>query len=329
MREPEDGSAQDASTRAQAWSQYWASGARHSCTGSFEGHYGSATRAFWHAQFHALEANDRVLELGCGNGSLIRLLNDAGHESWPARIDGVDLARLDAGWLDLLQPDLRIRVRVHPNTSAAALPVADGEINWLFSQFALEYFASEPVWRELARVAAPSAMIAVIMHHRGSHLFRLAQVEHAHCDWLLAPGGPLDHARRMLPLLAGGSEARQGVNAQRIRAEFNSVFAAVGRRAAELGFGDVLHETAETVMRILSGAATRGEPQSAVALHELTRSVEGNRLRVAELTTHALDSDDVEEWMQRLRTIGFARIEIGEVVEQGYLIGWRLCARRP
>ncbi|TJY59278.1 class I SAM-dependent methyltransferase [Sinimarinibacterium sp. CAU 1509] len=328
MREQEAGCVQDASARAQAWTRYWASGARHSCTGSFDDHYGTATQAFWRAQFLAINAKERVLELGCGNGSLIRLLNDADRKCWPARIDGVDLARLDAGWLDLLQPDLRTRVQVHPNTSAAALPVADGEINWLFSQFALEYFASEPVWRELARVAAPSATIAAIMHHRGSHLFRLAQVEHAHCDWLLASGGPLDHAKRMLPLLAGGSEARQGGKALRMRTEFNAVFAALGERAVELGFGDVLHETAEKVMRILSVAETRGESESASALDELMCSVQGNRLRVAELAAHALDDDALEGWAQRLRSMGFADIEIGEVIEHGHLVGWRLCARR-
>ncbi|MFA5941755.1 MAG: class I SAM-dependent methyltransferase [Sinimarinibacterium sp.] len=329
MREQEAGRAKGASARAQAWSRYWASGARHSCTGSFEDHYGTATRAFWQAQFLALDANDHVLELGCGNGSLIRLLNDAGREHWPARIDGVDLARLDAGWLDRLQPDMLARVRLHANTPATALPTADGEITRLYSQFALEYFATDAVWRELERVAAPSAGFAAIMHHRGSHLCRLAQAEQAHCDWLLSPGGPLEHARRMLPLLAGDGEARRGGDARYMREEFNAVFTALSERAARLGFGDVLHDTAERAMQILSSAAARGEPEAAATLQELARSVEDNRLRVAELTTHALDRDAAQGWARRLSTLGFAGVELGEVVEQGYLFGWRLCARRP
>lgn len=325
------GSVSDLGSRAEAWTRYWATGARHSCTGSFEDHYGAGTQAFWTAQFRRMGANDRVLELGCGNGSLIRLLARDGPEVWPAIIDAVDLAQLDSRWLQGLDTVLRGRVRLHAGVSAATLPIPDGVVTRVFGQFALEYFASEVVWKEIERVVAPRAEIALIVHHRDSRPFAVALAERAHCDWLLQPEGALEQAERILPLVAEKAAPGRSANARQAeaaRVRFNAVFAALGERAAQSPFGDILHETALGVMRILSGASGR-EPEAREALCELRRKVEDNRLRVAELVEHALDGDAAVLWVEQLRRSGFAEVELGELVESGYLFGWRLHARRP
>lgn len=325
------GSESHLGSRAEAWTRYWATGARHSCTGSFDDHYGAATQAFWTGQFRRMGANDRVLELGCGNGSLIRLLDRTGPEVWPAIIDAVDLAQLDSRWLQSLDALLRGRVRLHTGVSAATLPIPDGVVTRVFSQFALEYFASEVVWKEIERIVAPNAEIALIVHHRDSRPFDVASAEQAHCDWLLQPGGALEQAERILPFVAekaAPDQSERGRQAETARGQFNAVFAALGKRAANLAFGDVLHETALCVMQILSSASSR-EQEAREALRELRRKVEDNRLRVAELVDHALDGDAAALWVEQLHRSGFAEVELGELVESGYLFGWRLHARRP
>ncbi|MEW6169542.1 MAG: class I SAM-dependent methyltransferase [Pseudomonadota bacterium] len=313
--------------RARAWGRYWATGVRHSCPGSFTDHYGESTRAFWREQFDRLKATDTVLELGCGNGSLIRLLGST-QRTAPLRVHAVDLAQIDRKWLEDLGEDLRSRIELHPNTSAAAMPIADAAITRVYSQFALEYFVSQEVWSELDRVMAPGVQIAVIAHRRGSRPWTVARAEHAHCDWLLQPGGALDQAQRILPLLAAvrtGQRAAAATEAERAR--FNATFAALAERAARLGFGDILHETAEAVMRILGGAPADVEA-AARLLADLRRRIEDNRLRVAELVEHALDERAAADWAQRLRQSRFSDVELGELSESGYLFGWRLWARR-
>jgi SAM-dependent methyltransferase len=331
MRKDEAAAKND--TRAQAWSRYWVSGVRHSCPGSFGDHYGPATQAFWQAQFRALGQSDRVLELGCGNGSLIRYFAEVGG-TLPAAIEAVDLAELDERWLAQLPKAVCSRVRLHPRTSAASVSLAESAITQVWSQYALEYFVDEACWQSLARMLAPRALIATVTHHRNSHLYRVAQVEMADSALLLAHDGPLDRAAEMLPWLVLSADARgrerrdADPRATEARRRFNAIFAAVGERIATSPFPDLLRDAAERVMRILHAAPASGEAVARKALEALRADLSDNRLRVTELEACALDHHAIEAWAQRLRRMGFTAVEIGEVVEQGYLLGWSLAARR-
>jgi SAM-dependent methyltransferase len=319
--------------RARAWSRYWRSGVRHSCIGSFDDHYGAGTQGFWRERFASIGAQDRVLELGCGNGSLIRFLNRVGGQ-WPASINAVDLADLDAGWLGELEPDRKGRVHLHPRTLASALPLADASVTQIFSQYALEYFADDDTWRELDRVMAPRATVALIAHHRDSHVCRLAQAERADADWLLCVDGPLDCAAALLPWLAMSTDP--GARAQRAadplaslaKQAFNARFAELGERIAAAEFPDLLRDTAEGVMGILQRVARGMRGSAADELHALRAGLTDNRLRVGELVDCALDRDGIEDWCRRLHKLGFTQTTVDEIREQHYLFGWSLVASR-
>lgn len=319
--------------RATAWSRYWRSGARHSCVGSFKDHYGEATQRFWRERFARVVDSDSVLELGCGNGSLLQWFAQVGVR-WPESIDAVDLAELDQSWLMQLPLALRSRVHLHPRTPATHLPSADASITQIWSQYALEYFADEACWRSLARVLAPRAALSAIIHHRDSRLCRLAEAESADCRWLLIEDGPLDRAEQMLQWLAmsvdANSRARRDADPRSAaaREQFNQSYSAVAERIAASAFPDLLRDTAECVMQILRATPASGESAARQALAALRADLSDNRLRVAELVSCALDRVGIEGWAQRLRTSGFATIEIGEVVEQGHLFGWRFVAER-
>ncbi len=323
----------DLKARALAWSRYWRSGTRHSCAGSFADHYGAATQAFWRTCFEGVAEGDRILELGCGNGSLIRWLAQAGTQ-WPASYDAMDLADLDESWLSGLPAGLRERVHLHPRTAATRLPLGDGTVTQLVSQYALEYFANDACWNEMSRVFAPRATLAAVIHHRGSHLCRLAQAESVDSQWLLADDGPLDRAAAMLPWLAMAVSAQDRARrdadprAAEARQRFNAGYAVVAERIAAAAFPDLLRDTAENTMRILEAVPASGVAGARHALETLRGELADNRLRVTELVDCALDRDGVDAWTQRLREMGFQAIEVGEIVEQGYLFGWRLMASR-
>jgi hypothetical protein len=138
----------------------------------------------------------------------------------------------------------------------------------------------------------------------------------------------------MLTLLASAprdrrsEQLRQDPDAEAARREFNAAFAALAERAERVGFGDILHDVAERTMRLLSEAAAIGEGAARAALAELRADLVDNRLRVAELVAHALDRDAVQDWVERLRALGFARLLPGDIVEQGYMFGWSLSGLR-
>lgn len=323
----------DLEARALAWSRYWRSGTRHSCPGSFAEHYGAATQAFWRQCFARTVAEDRTLELGCGNGSLIRFLAEVG-EPWPTHIDAVDLADLNRDWIAELPATMQERVSLHSRTAATRVPVGDGTVNRVFSQFALEYFASEACWNELARVFAPRAELAAVLHHRESHLCALARAESQDSLWLLADDGPLDRAIEMLPWLAMSADIQDRLRrdadprAANARQRFNASFSRVRERIAAAQFPDLLRDTAERVMHVLKAASKIGEQSALQALQALRHDLKDNRLRVAELVECALDREAIEIWIGRLRQLEFTKFEVAEIVEQGYLFGWSLVASR-
>jgi SAM-dependent methyltransferase len=324
---------QAAQTRARAWSRYWRSGARHSCPNAFVDHYGTATQAFWRERFGSLSPNDHVLELGCGNGSLIRFLSGA-CATMPASITGVDLAELDPEWLAQLPEPARSRTRICMRTSAHALPLTDASTTLVCSQYALEYFASEDCWRELDRIMRDGAALAAVVHHRDSHLCRVAQAELADSDLLLARDGPLDRAEVVLPWMALPTDSTERGRrdtdplAVAARQRFNESFRGLGERIAGAEFPDLLLEAAYRVKRILQAATSRGGAAAQQSLALLRADLSDNRLRVAELVDCALDRHGMDLWTQRLRRLNFNRIEVGEIVEQGHLFGWSLFAER-
>jgi len=324
----------DTTARASSWSRYWASGVRHSCTATFDGHYGDAIAAFWGARLQEMAADDVVLEVGCGNGSLIRFMQDVSLPALPAEIHAVDLAQVDSSWLEQLRPELRERVVLHAGAEVSSVPLQAGEVTRVFSQYALEYFATEHVWSALEEMLAPNACLAAIIHHKDSRLSQVSSAESQHFDWLLQADGPLDCAQRILPLLAAvgtpNSQEKIGTDpaAERKRADFNRIYRALDARAQASSFGDVLHDVAQQVMRVLKESSTVGEAVASDALADLRRRVVDNRLRVAELVQCALDRSGVEAWVARLREAGFEHFDLNEVNEQGYLFGWSLVARR-
>ncbi len=319
------------SERAGAWSRYWATGARHSCAGSFVGHYGEATADFWRKQFAKLTPSDHLLELGCGNGSLLRFLAEM-HSALPAGISAVDSAKLDPSWVATLPTAMNERLSLYAGTPAQALPLPDHSVTHLCSQYALEYFAADDVWAEIQRVLAPEAAVSVISHHADSLLSQVAKAECQHCEWLLSPDGVLDNAEALLPVFfdlaaLGPQRVGQDPVANRKRAEFNQVLMALEERAHSHQHGQVLHDVAQQVMRILKmGSVAGNQDRANVAMQQLRTVVQDSRLRALELVACALDESAVTGWCQRLRAIGMQHVDVAPIHEQSHLFGWTIVA---
>ncbi len=316
--------------RVGAWTRYWATGARHACAGSFTGHYGDATAEFWQQRFRGLKATDKLLELGCGNGSLIQFLAEVAPPQLPQSIAAVDAAQIEQSWVATLPPGFQQRLALYPSTPAEALPFAEHTVTHLCSQYAMEYFAKEALWQELQRVLSPQACISAICHHADSLLSEVARAESAHCDWLLARDGVLDRAQTLLPIffdlaIYGPEHLNQNPQAKVRREEFNQVLMALEERARSHRYGEILHDVAQQVMQVLNMASVAGNRDKAVdAFSSLQTGVQDSRLRASELLASALTTDDVEVWTQQLHLIGLQDVAFAELYENSHLFGWKL-----
>ncbi len=321
-----------ADRRAEGWSRFWASGAEHSCVGSWGARYGGAIAAFWGEAFAGLGPGDVVLDLATGNGPLPRLLAEA-HAAEPARMPrvlAVDLAEVAMPWRAALAPALAARIEVHARVSATALPFADGGVDLACSQYGFEYVPREAALGELLRVLAPGGRAALVLHHAGSRLVEVAREEGAHLEALLAADGLLAHLGPMLAPMAraatpAGREAlRADASANAARAALNRALDALGARAAASPVPDALLEARDQVPALFQRAAARGVAAAEAALAAWRLALEDARLRQRELVDCALDDAALAALRGAFAAAGRASEAAPLARPEGGVLGWGL-----
>ena len=309
--------------RADAgWSRYWAAGHEHSCPTSFEGFYGPALRAFWQRQAAGLGPDDVVVDLGCGNGGLLRFLLAQFPPGRAPMLHGVDAADLRPGWLPGLAGT---NVRLHARTRFDATPLKAGSVSLAASLFGFEYGVSDAAWQELFRILRPRARVAFVLHKRGSRLDAVAADELLVGRAALAPDGVLAAAHGLVPYLgqaateAGRAALRANRDAEAARERFNAATEALLGLAQLLNHGGYVHD--------ILGAVTRamGEPPVALLpsrLDGLREDLAEHLARLEALRASALDDGGAGAIRARLQAGGFAMAEPATIAEQDYEMGW-------
>lgn len=313
--------------RSKAWSDYWKSGALHSCIGSYAGNYGGAVEEFWNSVFGRLHEDSTVLDIATGNGALPKLLLDGFPDRF-ARVDAVDYSMVAPTWYD---PEKMGRIAFHPNVAMERLPFDNGRFDAVISQYGLEYGRREESLEECLRVAKESAIFAFILHHADGVLVRVAEQEVAHIDRLLASDGLVSAAMGIVPCLeairkdpSAGSDAE----ALKCRASYN---ASMSRLAAAIDASDVPDLLLESRERVHALVASAGAVEVETVLEELRayrEALVGARLRSAEMASSALDAQQahaIEAYFKRVRPALHTRLEPISHGAEG-MIGWGFVA---
>jgi SAM-dependent methyltransferase len=331
---PADPSEADAPSarRTEAWSRYWASGALHSCAGSFDGNYAGAIGHFWQRVFAGLDGRPaRVLDLCCGNAPLSRLLVESPvFGSGGVEIDAVDAARVDPRWPDAMPAGARERLRVHGGIDATALPFADAGFDLCMSQYGIEY-AGPAAFDEVARVLAPGGIFAGVLHHAQSLPVRIARAELAHLDWLERDSGLLPAASALAGYMAlagtpeGAGQLRADPAATAARQRFNDCMRRMGAKIEASQWPDVLQESRDAAMAALATARQAGAGAGAAAVEDIGRWLVETRLRQQEVVEAALDEARLRALLARIPAEECTIEAIG-FTEGGELAGWSVLA---
>ena len=315
-------------SRREAWSRYWARGAPHSCIGTYGDRYGGAIAAFWREVFGGLPEGARVLDIATGNGALPRLLLDQSRRG--VTCDAIDLATVHLPWLAAVDPAERNRVRLHGGVDAGALPFADGTFDLAVSQYGLEYTELERSVSELLRVLKPGGAVAMVLHHAQGRPATLAAVEVGHIRWLTAPGGWLDATAGMIEPMArastfGGRASLQGdARANAARERFNAAQNGLSARGEGQDGADVLFEMREAAMPVFSMAGREGAAAAGKALAAMRQELMAGATRLEDLRAHALGAEQAQALARRLESGLAEAVALGELREQGHLMGWTL-----
>lgn len=319
--------------RADIWSRYWSSGARHSCLGSFGQHYEGAIGRWWQTVFEGLQPGQRVLDVATGSGALLQLALK--HiPSQTVHLHGVDVGQVAPAWARELAPEQRARVQIHSGVSAESLPFADQSFGLITSQFGLEYTGLDRSLTEIRRVLVSGGALRCILHHANSQSVMLARTEVTHTQWLLAPGGLLDVTEQLCGPFSqaatpqGRVELAGNQKANVLRQAFNALQDERLQLISTSDCPDVLHEASDAVNNALQSASRQGVVAASALVQQFAQKLRDSEFRLADLIDHALSEQSLDDLLHQLKALGFTATS-GELMDATLTMGWWLKADSP
>lgn len=318
--------------RRSSWTNYWATGALHSCLGSFEENYAGDVPGAWREALAGLPEGSQVLDLCTGNGALPALFLGEFQAGNLARVVAVDLAQIRPDWVSSLAPAQRERLELRGGVQAESLPFLDAGFDMVCSQFGIEYTDRAASLAEAARVLKPGGLLALVMHDTGSVICRNAREERTHLAWM-AEQGVLEAAADLCGFVAraampAGREALAADPlAEQARLRLNQIMADMTLRAQESEVPDVLVQSQHAIFNAIQASMGSGDAGSGrQALDWLRQQLAQSDLRLAELLECALDEADLDSFLDGTGFVEEARRALD--FPGGQRMGWWLTARK-
>jgi len=258
------------------------------------------------------------------------MVHHLGGPDW--HCDAVDLATVSPAWWQSLPQARRNQVRFHSGLSIETLPFEPACFDLIVSQYGLEYADLPRALAEIRRVLAPHGQVALLMHHQGSRPVCLARIELGHLADLLEPGGFMDTALAMRPLLSQAvtAEGRAALNrdpaAIALRERFNATLARLEADSAQSACPDVLTDTLAAVMPMLKQSGAEPE-RTDQGLREYQTALQDSQVRLQELCDVALDAA-AAQWVCAQLAPVCPGLVATELHEGEYLMGWAIHANR-
>lgn len=305
--------------RQRAWADYWDSGLPHSCPGSLDLDGDGLLAGFWRGLFDYLPAGALVVDLGTGNGELLRLAWEVAHGR-VVKLHGIDLSRPSPHWFE---PDTHgDSVRIHAATAMEQVPLADGCADLVMSQFGVEYAERGKVQAECLRLLRGGGKVALVIHHADSVIAAAARDELVAQDFLLARDGLIARSEALIPHVAairGGAAPKPAAHEARIA--FNDVIERGGQLASSLKVPDLLNQVASVVQRSLSRVDPVNSSEVMRSLAALRQALLLAQTRTREQMECAMSPADLDAFMQPFVEAGM-QVAVRPLEESGRLLAW-------
>lgn len=260
-----------------AWTRYWQDGHLASCDGAAA----EAALPVWQEVAGLCPPGGSLLELGCGNGTLLRRLAGliAGR-----RLTGIDRAEI------LPAPDLP-DLALQGGIAIEELPFADCAFDIVISQYAIEYSDWPRGIYEMMRVLRPGGQFRLLLHSRGSAIVERSRRQADALGQLLA--GPLPGALAgTMQALAAAAQAGPGEAIEQARTATAQLAALLNEAASRPQDPDASMMMAATLdaIRAAPRAFAAMPPEAALAkAADLQRRLSDQLQRFADLARAALD----------------------------------------
>ena len=309
------------------WSVFWQQG--HSTTFGdwFKQGYDGAVAAWWQAALAESPENATVIELGCGNCSLLPEMVKSGSGG---RYIGVDVARVSAS--EIAKQGLvnsGIELVLHSETPAENVPESDAVAELVASVFGIEYSDLDRSVPEAARLLKAGGRFYALLHHDDSIVTRMSKRAISEFD-------DADIRKTIDSLAAINSERDRLADLSELK---NSQKAEQGRETinamAQKYLSDTNPQTANATMFEFMTQALKffkmmgsSSEQRTGFINSLETEHRASHERFKQMVSVAFDDGDIEKLKARFDNAGFSDIAVQQVHTGDEILGWSLQASR-
>jgi ubiquinone/menaquinone biosynthesis C-methylase UbiE len=307
------------------WSVFWRQG--HSTTFGeyFRQGYEGAVADWWRAELEGMAGGLAVIEIACGNCSLLPAMVRTGRGGRYIGVDlaDVELSKVAAEGLE----ESGIEVVVHSRTPAEELPEPDDSVDLAASVFGIEYSDMGRSIPEVRRVLKSGGRLCALVHHSESVVTRmskraLGEYHSGDVRKTLEALSTISRERERSPSLQA---LQTNARAEKSRARINAL--------AQKYLSDRNPATANATMFEFMTSALKffrmiGAPEADrrrfIASLEAEHKASHERFR--QMVSVALDPEGIESLQGRFREAGFTDVESDVAYTKEEILAWRLSA---
>ena len=310
------------------WSVFWRQGHSTTFGDYFKQGYDGAIADWWQAQVDTMEAGFVVLEIGCGNCSLLPAITGSGK---PGKYIGVDLASVelsDVAGKNL--EDSEIEVVLHAETAAEEIPEADASVDTVASVFGVEYSDFDRSLDEILRVLRPGGRFVALLHHDASivsTMSRRSVAEYVEEDVEATIGAlrTISRARDKTPDL---SQLINNAEAEKARAIINEL---AGKYLGETNPDSVNTTMIEFMRNALNFFKMMGQNSAArnAFIDALALEHAASRERFGQMVSVALDDCGARQLEVKLNELGFGATRVNVIYSNKDILAWELSTEKP
>ncbi|MCW8845644.1 MAG: class I SAM-dependent methyltransferase [Gammaproteobacteria bacterium] len=309
------------------WSLFWRQGHSTTFGDYFKRGYEGAVADWWNSTLETLPANPVVMEVGCGNCSLLPAMITS---RVGGKYIGVDLAQVEPS--PLAREGLAasgIEVLLHPETPAEEIPEPDLSVDLVVSVFGIEYSDLDRSLPEVLRLLRPGRQFRALLHHDSSvvtSMSRRAISEYDSEDLatvieaLAVISAERDKAASIAELKAS-SQAEKHRKIINMLAE--KYLSSTDPRTANATMFEIMTNALRFFK--MMGADSEARRQFIASLQdEHTASHE----RFKQMVAVALDEEGIEAVQEKLTALGFSDTRTKVIYSNKDILGWELCTQK-
>jgi ubiquinone/menaquinone biosynthesis C-methylase UbiE len=309
------------------WSIFWSQGHSTTFGDYFKQGYEGAVADWWKAILEKTPPSGVVLEIGCGNCSLLPAMIESAMEG---TYIGVDLAEVKLSQVaqDKL-PASGIEVILHPETPAETIPEADASVDLVASVFGIEYSDLDRSLPEVLRLLKPGKQFVALMHHSDSvvtGMSRRALSEYNEEDLetvvscLETISSARDHANSV-------SELKANPDAEKSRKIINMLaekyLSTTDPRVANGTMFEIMTNALKFFKLMQSDSGSRQQFIASLAAEH-----KASHERFRQMVSVALDQTGIDELQEKLRGLGFSNTSVNVIHSDNDILAWELCTEK-